>query len=265
MSRSTTSRRPLAAVAILLACALAPASSARDVPRAPSSYVLDEADWLDAADEQRLSRDLLEYERETSNQIVVAVMRSLDGEDLADFSQRVAESWGIGQKARSNGILLAIYVEERMIDIEVGYGLEPIVTDAIANEIRTRILVPALQEGRHAEGISDAVHALQAAARGEFEGTGRARSDEERGSGPPPIVVVLLVIFVMILIARASRGGGTSFGPPGWGPGGRGFRTMRGGGMGGLGGLGGFGGSRGGGGFRGGGGSFGGGGARGGW
>ncbi|MGH2571379.1 MAG: TPM domain-containing protein, partial [bacterium] len=255
MSRSTTSRRPLAAAAILLACALAPASSARDVPRAPSTYVLDEADWLDAAVEQRLSRDLLQYERETSNQIVVAVMRSLDGEDLADFSQRVAESWGIGQKERSNGILLAIYVEERMIDIEVGYGLEPVVTDAIANEIRTGILVPALREGRPAEGISDAVHALQAAARGEFEGTGRARSDEERRPGPPPGVIVILVIIIALMAARARRSRGMVFGPPGWGPDGRGFRTMRHGGLGGPGGFGGFGGSRGGGGgFRGGGG-----------
>jgi uncharacterized protein len=261
VSPAATSGRSSAAAAILLACAVAPPSAARDVPRAPSTYVLDEAGWLDAADERRLSRELLEYERETSTQIVVAVMRSLDGEDLADFSQRVAEAWGIGQKERSNGILLAIYVEERLIDIEVGYGLEPVVTDAIANEIRTQILVPALREGRRAEGVFDGVRALQAAARGEFEGTGRARSDEEGNRGAPPIVVVLLMILVLVMVARASRGAGTVFGPPGWGPGGRGFRTMRGGG---LGGLGGFGGSRGGG-FRGGGGSFGGGGARGGW
>jgi uncharacterized protein len=265
VSRSTTSRRPLAAAAILLAGALATAAPAREVPRVPSTHVLDEADWLDAADEQRLSRELLEYERATSNQIVVAVMRSLDGEDLADFSQRVAEAWGIGQKERSNGILLAIYVEERMIDIEVGYGLEPVVTDAIANEIRTGILVPALQEGRRAEGISDAVHALQAATRGEFEGTGRARSDEERGPDLSPGAIIILVFIIALIAARARRSRGMVFGPPGWGSGGRGFDTMRHGGLGGLGGLGGFGGSRGGGGFRGGGGSFGGGGARGGW
>jgi uncharacterized protein len=257
--RPATSARAAAAAAIFLTCSFAPAS-ARDVPPPPSAFVLDEADWLDAADERRLSRELLEYERETSNQIVVAVMRTLDGEDLADFSQRVAEAWRIGQENRSNGILLAIYVEERAIDIEIGYGLEPVVTDAIANDIRTQILVPALREGRRAEGIFDAVHALQAAARGEFEGTGRARSDEERG-GVPPIVVVLVVILLLVLISRVSRDQGTVFGPPGWGPGGRGSRPFRGG----MGGFGGFGGSRGGGGFRGGGGSFGGGGARGGW
>jgi uncharacterized protein len=240
----------------LLAAGAAPAL-ARDIPPPPTAYVLDEAGWLDSAEAARLSRTLLDYERETSDQIVVAVFRSLDGEDLADFSQRVAEAWGVGGRERDNGILLAVYVEERQIDIEVGYGLEPVVTDAIANEIRTGILVPALRAGHYADGIFRATSALMDAARGEFRGTGRAVGD--RGA-PSKWPIVLFILFFILLSYLSSRvGGPLVLGGPSFGRGGRLYRR------GGLFGGGGFGGGSSGGGFRGGGGSFGGGGARGGW
>jgi uncharacterized protein len=247
---------------LLLAVATAP-GRARDVPPAPATYVLDEGGWLSSAQEARLSADLLGYERETSNQIVVAVFRSLDGEDLADFSQRVAEAWGVGRREKDNGILLAVYVAERQIDIEVGYGLEGVVTDAVANGIRTGILVPAFRARRFADGIFQAVDALKAAARGEYEGTGRALSDTDRRR-TSPLVPFLVFLALVILLHRARGGGGLILGPPGWGPSGRGYRSFD-RGWGSPGGGGGFGGSGGGGGFRGGGGSFGGGGARGGW
>jgi uncharacterized protein len=248
--------------AALVASALAALfvqASARDVPPTPETYVLDEADWLDAGEEARLSNELLRYERETSNQLVVAIFRSLEGEDLADFSQRVAQGWRIGQAEHDNGILLAVFVEDRAIDIEVGYGLEPVVTDAIAAQIRTRILAPALREGRYADGIFAAIDALQAAARGEFEGTGRAESDRPKRF--PLRTVLLPILAFLVLSAVLGRLGALQgpmvLGPPSWGQSGRAFRTMRGGFGGGF--------RGGGGGFRGGGGSFGGGGARGKW
>ncbi len=267
--------RAFPAAGALLAAALAAGAPAvvraRELPPAPPTYVLDEGGWLSAEDEISLSQRLLAYERETSNQIVVAVFRSLEGEDLADFSQRVAEAWGIGRAEHDNGILLAVYVEERQIDIEVGYGLEPVVTDLIADDIRRNVLVPAFRAGRTAEGVVEGAEALMVAARGEYEGTGRALSDEDRPRGLPPFAVLILVLFVLVVITRARSGGGMLMGPPGWGDGGRGYRSFPRGGLGG--GFGGFGGGfggggfggGGGGGFRGGGGSFGGGGARGGW
>ena len=254
--------------AAVLGLVLAAASgSARDIPPAPATYVLDEGGWLSAVQEARLSADLLQYERDTSNQIVVGIFRSLEDEDLADFSQRVAQAWGVGRKEQNNGILLAVYVAEKQIDIEVGYGLEPVVTDLIANEIRTGILVPAFRSDRFADGIFAAVDALEAAARGEFEGTGHALSDAQRRKGSSPILLLVIFLVIVLVIHRArGGGGGVILGPPGWGPGGRGYGSFNRGGWGGLGGGGlSGGGGGGGGGFVGGGGSFGGGGARGGW
>lgn len=254
------------AAAVLLPGALVAPASARDIPGPPAAHVLDEAGWLSPSEESSLSQELLGYERETSNQIVVAVFRSLDGEDLADFSQRVAEAWGVGRGDRDNGILLAVYVAERQVDIEVGYGLEAVVTDLIAEDIRTGILVPAFREQRYAAGLADAVQALKAAARGEYQGTGRALSDEDRDGGPPFWVLLLLFLVIAIAVSRLQRSGGMILGPPGWGDAGRGWRWTGGGGWGGgFGGGFGGGGGGGGGGFRGGGGSFGGGGASGSW
>jgi uncharacterized protein len=248
-------------VATALVMSFAPAAFARDLPPAPDTFVFDEAAWLSDDEEARLSRDLMLFERESSNQIVVAVFRTLDGEDLADFSQRVAQSWKIGQANRDNGILLAVFVEERSVYIEVGYGLEPVVTDAVAARIRDRVLAPAFREGRYAEGIFAAVDSLKAASRGEF--LPLEPVPPTSGGLSLKLLLILLVLFVVaaLLLAKVmGTAGSLVLGPPDWGQSGRAFRSMNRGGGGFRGGSSSRGGS-----FRGGGGSFGGGGARGRW
>lgn len=241
--------RLLYAAALSLSLLCATATAQKSIPTAPRSFVLDEAEWLTAQQERALSTRLVGYERESSNQIVVAVLRSLDGEDLGDYSQRLAEAWGIGQGERDNGILLAVYAEDRQFSIEVGYGLEPVVTDLIAATILDERLRPAFRAGHYYEGLDGAVTDLMSAARGEFTGTGRANSDRQRGRGLPwPVFLPLLFIFLF-----AGRGGRRRYMGA----------YLLGSALGSMGGSrGGFGG---GGGFSGGGGSFGGGGARGGW
>jgi uncharacterized protein len=238
----------------------------RALPPAPSDFVYDEAGWLSAGERRTLVQQLLEYERASSNQIIVAIFRSLRGAELADFSNRVANAWGIGRKEHDNGILLAIYADERKIDIEVGYGLEGKVTDLTSDLIIRERIGPAFREGRYYDGIRSAVDALIAASHGEFTGTGRARADRQRGGNPAWLFwAVFLVLMVLgsvgrrrsllgplILGSAMSRRGGRWGGGSAWG----GFGGF-GGGLGGGGGSGGT--------FSGGGGSFGGGGARGGW
>jgi uncharacterized protein len=223
---------------------------ARDIPPAPREFVLDEAGWLDASSERALIQKLLQFERDSSNQIVVALFQSLEGEDLADFSQRVAEAWGVGQGEKDNGILLAVYAQDKKVDIEVGYGLEGAVTDLIAGQIIENEIRPAFRAGRYREGVFAAVDALMAASRGEYEGTGRANTDRNRDDGFHFPFWLIFVLFALL----GGRGGRR------WWIGPMLLSSMgrRGGGFGG----GGFGG---GGSFGGGGGSFGGGGARGGW
>lgn len=242
----------------LLLLAASVAVAAPGLPAKPADYVLDEASLLSPPQRDDLARKLAQYERETSNQILVVTMpRVPEDYALEDFTQRTAESWGVGRKDRDNGIVLFVFPESRETRIEVGYGLEGAVPDALANGIIQAEMIPQFRAGDMAGGILRGTHALMAAARGEYQGEGRTLAERGGGDGPiaiPLVWIVLLIIFI-IAVQRSRGKGGALYSPSG--------RRSVWGGPGSGGGLGGF--SGGGGGFSGGGGSFGGGGASGRW
>jgi uncharacterized protein len=230
--------------------------------------VNDYAGLLSAADRGRLENLLTEREGATGAQMVIAVFRSLEGESLEDFSIRLAERWRVGQRGLDNGVILVVFLAERRVRLEIGYGLEPVLPDAVASTIISEVIAPRFREGRYASGLESAVNAVFARIEN------RNAPPAARGGTPPeawlPFVafgVVTLVLIVMIASAlfgnrhvrRLGPGRrGYTGGPRGWyvppiSPGWRGG-----------GGWGGFSGG-GGGGFSGGGGSFGGGGASGQW
>jgi len=244
---------------------LAGSVSALEIPKAPEGRIHDAADLLSPATERALEDEILAFEEKTSNQIAVATFPSLEEESLEDFSIRLAEAWQPGDRERSNGVILLVFVEERRVRIEVGYGLEGALPDALAGRIIRSELAPEFRAGRTDQGIVRAVRAIIAATQGEY--TAKPTAGHKVPPGPVLIALVLFFLF-MILAARSHgsreyRGRGVYVPGPfgGWtrsrGPLGGGFWG------GGFGGGGGRGGGFGGGGF--GGGSFGGGGASGSW
>ncbi len=246
-------------VALFVLCtALATAQDRdSDVPLV-TERVTDLAGILDKSDVADLNSRLAAFERETSNQIVVLVVPSLNGGSLEDFSLRVAEKNKLGKKGRDNGVLFLITRDEHQMRIEVGYGLEGVLTDALSSQIIRRIVAPKFRDGDYAGGIRAGIDAIMMATQGEFKG-----EPEERRT--PPITSVILFLLILFfggftrLLFRGVRR--TTLGGRGFYTGGPWFGGFGGGGFGGFGG-GGFGG---GGGFSGGGGSFGGGGASGSW
>lgn len=253
---TTTARCCLAAAFFVLIHA-APLF-ARDLPvPAISRRVTDLAELLSADEAQALETKLGEFEKATSNQIAVVTIPSLEGESLEDFSIRIAEKNQFGKKGRDNGVLLIIARDDRALRIEVGRGLEGVLTDALSGQIIRREITPAFRKGRYADGINAGIEAIMSATRGEYTG-----DDGGTGRGfPTPILFVLIFLMfgVFSLISRARRrvigSGGHRMGPWWWG----------GGGMGGFGGSGGGWSGGGGSSWGGGGGSFGGGGASGSW
>jgi uncharacterized protein len=251
----------LTAAAVAVIAATAPAAST-PLPDKPADYVLDEAGVFSPGRREALARKLEQYEREISNQIVVAVMpRVPEDYVMEDFTQRTAEAWGAGRKDKDNGIVLFVFPESREMRIEVGYGLEGAVPDGLANIIIQDEIVPSFRAGDMAGGIERGVDALIAASKSEYTGTGRTLADEELSRREVTInfiIFIIFVIFVIISIRRSQARGGHVYYPSGrrdvWFP-------SSGSGLGG----GGFGGGFGGGGFSGGGGGFGGGGASGRW
>ena len=202
----------------------------------------------------------------------MAIFKSLEGESLEDFSVRLAQSWRLGQKALDNGVLFVVFVDDRKMRLEVGYGLESALTDAVSSAVLRNEVAPRFREGRMADGIAAGLDAIDQVIAGTYARSVRAPGPERVPLDSLALVAGLAVAVIagtaMALNARSQRRRGWTAGNRGWsrdrGRGGV-FPWIVGGGGGGFGGGFGGGGSSGGGGFSGGGGGFGGGGASGDW
>ena len=230
--------------------------------------VVDGANLLSPAREAELEARLAALERDTSDQLVVVTVRTLDGYDIADYGTRLGRHWQIGQEGGDNGVLLIVALEERKIRIEVGYGLEGILTDALSALIIHEQITPAFKEGGFERGIEQGMVAIEEQLRLDPEEAMARAAAVEAADAEVPVgaLIIIALVFGFILIAvigivsSASgrrRRGGSDIAPILIWAASEALRSHGGGGGGGFGG--------GGGGFCGGGGSFGGGGASGGW
>ncbi|KUJ84350.1 methanol dehydrogenase [Microbulbifer flavimaris] len=219
-----------------------------------SGRVVDDANLLSPATEYRLTELAQAHEKETSNQVVVVTVPDLQGQTIAEYGYQLGRHWGIGQEGKDNGVLLIVAPSERQVRIEVGYGLEGVLTDALsANIIHTKIL-PRFRNGDFDGGVIAGAESILAAIRNEYVAEPTETETDRR-------MAILVGLFLLLIMLQLF--GGSLLGPPSS----RGtYRRGRYGGYYGGGGFGGgFGGGGFGGGFGGGGGGFGGGGASGGW
>ncbi len=221
------------------------------------TYVTDKTGTLTSAQIQSLETKLSNFDKETSTQVVVWMETSLNGEVLETRSYELAEQNGIGQKGKNNGVLLYIAKDDRKLRIEVGYGLEGVLTDALSSQIIRKEITPYFKQGKFYEGINAGVDAILKATKGEYTADKESKDD---GSGAVccglPIMLFVIVLFIFLFIgmpilSRIFR----------WGRGGSRNNWWWTGGSGSSGSSSGFSG----GGFSGGGGSFGGGGSSGSW
>jgi uncharacterized protein len=227
-----------------------------------SGRVVDEAGLLSERDQAELEAALAQFEKKTTNQIVVATLNSLQGLPIEEYGYQLGRHWGIGQKGKDNGALLIVAPEERDVRIEVGYGLEGELTDALSRTIIETRILPHFREGDFAAGIKAGVAAMVQALGGTYDPALPAVQvrGSERAPSPFPLAMALPIIVIIVLnrlFSQRRRGrqrsgyGGPIIVPGGW----AGRRGRPGGGGGGGSGAG----------FSGGGGSFGGGGASGRW
>jgi len=232
--------------------------AAETIPPAPKAFFNDYAGVVKADTARQLNSLLEDFERQASSQIVVAVYPKMQSDSsIEDYTFRVAESWKVGQKGKNNGAVLFVFIQDRALFIQVGYGLEGALPDALAKQIIENDIKPHFRNGDYGAGLSAGVNAILAATRGEYRGTGRTagESAERKVVAPGLVFLILVIVIVLFRVFAATnrvyhRRGYISTGG-GWG-GGWGGGSWGGGGGGG-------------GGFSGGGGSFGGGGAGGNW
>ncbi len=237
--------RPLAQLRIPTLCALVlialglfagVAPAAEVLPPAPRDHFNDYAGLVATDTARALNDELAQLERATSNQILVAIYpRMQSNSSIEDYTVRLFQAWGVGQKDRKNGAVLFVFSQDRTVRIVTGYGLEGVLPDALCKQIIEHELTPRFRTGDYTGGAAAAVRAMIAATRGEYRGTGRTVADGRSGSGPLGIGGFGLVLFVIVALSllRAasrrnvvySRGGRRSIwinpGPPGgWGGGG---------------------------------------------
>ncbi|HEY5894108.1 MAG TPA: TPM domain-containing protein [Chthoniobacterales bacterium] len=257
-------------VALLVCGLLTQICTAESLPPKPTRYVSDRALVLDDATSEALNQRLANFERETSNQIVVAIFSRLpEGAEIAQYATEVFHAWGVGQKDKDNGAVLFIFQADRKLFIATGRGLEGALPDATCKQIIESEIVPRFRQNDYAGGIRAGVESMIAATKGEYVGTGTSVHDREQSASDSgdflfSIILFFVILMILLTIRNRMRGmvvthrGYRNYGG-GWtiGTGGGGFDRGPGGG--------GFGGGGDSGGFSGGGGDSGGGGAGGSW
>ncbi|MCR5035806.1 MAG: TPM domain-containing protein [Bacteroidales bacterium] len=174
----------------------------------PPRLVNDFANILSDKEEYALETKLVNYNDTTSTQICVVTVTSLDGTTSDDFAQKLGEKWGVGTKD-NNGVVILVKPktadELGDVSIQVGYGMEPYITDAVNYVIRTKEMIPAFKEGDYYTGIDNAVDAIIGLASGAF--TAEEYADED-GDALGILVIFLAIMVVIVLISSSGKGKG---------------------------------------------------------
>ncbi|MBC7758247.1 MAG: TPM domain-containing protein [Phormidesmis sp. FL-bin-119] len=241
---------------------------AQTFPAKPNRLVNDYTQTLSPDQINQLEQKLVAFDDSSSTQIAVVIVKSLEGYDVADYTQRLAESWGVGGAKNNNGVVFLVSLGDRKVTIQTGYGVEGALPDAIARRIIENEVTPNFKSGNYFAGIDQGTNAIISYTKGEYKNDASKKRKKSGGSMIPFIVIFIIIILIAIKRGGGSGGsqviGGRGSASPFWwmllgsqlgrGGGGGGFGGFSGGGGGGGGGFGGFGG-----------GSFGGGGASGSW
>jgi uncharacterized protein len=176
------------------------------IPQRPDPPVLvnDFAGILQPAELSELEGILVDFDRETSTQIAVVTVATFQGYDRADFAYRLAEMWGVGQKGKNNGVVILVKPksagEKGEVYVAVGYGLEGILPDAVANRLIVgQEMIPRFRENDYYGGILNGVRVIMDLTRGEFTAEQYAeKTGQPLSSGGPGLIILLLVLFLVI-------------------------------------------------------------------
>jgi uncharacterized protein len=234
----------LALLALLLAL---PARAAPPIPPAPNEWVTDRAAVMSEPARASLNRRLSAYENQSGHQIIVFIDRSTGGAPIEDFAVKAFEQWKIGRTKLDDGLGIFVMTDDRALRIEVGYGLEPIITDLIASQVIRNVMIPAIERGEWDAAIVGGVEALADRIEGQ---SGSLPPDPRAQSVEQPqdprariakivVISVLAIGFLILLIVNPQlalmllflglRGGGGGSGGGGGGFGGGGGRSGGGG------------------------------------
>ena len=206
----STARRlsPLVLIVLGVLGVLAPrATAAKDVPFL-AGRVNDTANLIPQDQRQRIETKLAQFEQQTGNQVAVLTVDDLGGEDLEGYSHKVASTWKLGQKGKDNGVLLLVSKGDRKMRMEVGYGLEPVLTDLQTSIIQNEVIIPHFKQGDFGGGIEAGVDAILSTIQGKpFQAAPQERPSDGGGGGSPLPFVFFALFALGPFILNAIRSG----------------------------------------------------------
>lgn len=169
----------------------------QNYPAKANRLVNDFTNTLSVTDVQVLESKLVAYDQETSVQIAIVIIRTLEGYDISDYAFGLGEKWGVGRSGKDNGALILVSIDDRKMWIATGYGLEATLTDALCKRIIENEMKPNFRNGDFAGGLSAASDAIILATKGEYQGKG----DGGNGEGQPaPFGIIILILAVFAII-----------------------------------------------------------------
>jgi uncharacterized protein len=182
------------------------AVEAAAVPSFPAltGRVVDNAGLLSEAEEKGLRVLLEQHENETTNQVIVVTLPSLQGYEIADYGYQLGRHWGIGQAGRDNGVLLIVAPNERKVRIEVGYGLEGTLTDKLSHDIIQETILPRFRAGDYAGGIIHGTRSILSVLEGSYTAPQRKKREESSSSDFSGLLI--FVVFIVTAIANILGG-----------------------------------------------------------
>ncbi len=179
-----------------------------DVP-ALQGRVTDQANLIAPDQKQRIEAQLAQFEQQTGNQVAVLTVETLDGEDIEGYANRVASAWALGQKGKDNGALLLVAHSDRKMRIEVGYGLEPVLTDLQTSVIQNEVIIPYFKKGDFGGGIEAGVKAILSTVEGKAIEPAPVQQPSGGGGGGnekwPGLFIFLFALGPFIVNAIRSR------------------------------------------------------------
>ncbi|HEV7507119.1 MAG TPA: TPM domain-containing protein [Thermoanaerobaculia bacterium] len=175
------------------------AATAKDIPPL-TGRIVDQANLLTADQKQRIETKLAAFEKETTDQVAVLTLDSLEGEALEDYANKVGRAWALGQKGKDNGVLLLVAKQDRKMRMEVGYGLEPVLTDLQTNIIQNEVIIPYFKKGDFGGGIEAGVDAILSTIQGKpFQPAPEpAGGQPARGKGGPDFGFLFFALFILL-------------------------------------------------------------------
>ena len=175
-------------------------TQAQTFPEKSTTLVTDYTNTLSPQEKQALENKLVAFNDSSSTQIAVVLLASLDGYPIDDYARRLAQAWGIGEKKKNNGALILVSMKERKMTIQVGYGLEGAIPDALAKRIIEQVIKPHFKEGAYYDGLDKATDTMIGLSRGEYKAD--AVGKEKAPHIPIGLILIIGGVILILLFSK---------------------------------------------------------------